>query len=360
MQTVFRPRPARLPVAAAMAALLAALWVGLARLGWLPAEGVPGGLGAHGPLIILGFLGTLISLERAVALGRRLPYLAPILTGTGAVLYMVPAALRLGEVLMTAGGLGLVGTFVLIYRIQPSLHAATMGAGAALWAIGGALWLAGLPVYRVVPWWAGFLVLTILGERVELSRMGQPTRWARLTFVTAVAIFVAGLIVSVAAPVAGVRLAGVGLFLQALWLVRYDIARRTVRLAGLTRFMAVCLLAGYAWLGAAGLLWIRFAGSAAGAAYDAMLHALFLGFVMSMIFGHAPVIFPAVLGTPVRFTPRFYLHLALLHGSAVLRLVGDLALLPGVRNWGGLLNVAAVLLFLIQTALAARPARTGA
>jgi len=51
--------------------LLAAMWAGLVRLGWgLPALR-PGLPIAHGPLMISGFLGTLISLERAVALERR-------------------------------------------------------------------------------------------------------------------------------------------------------------------------------------------------------------------------------------------------------------------------------------------------
>jgi hypothetical protein len=42
--------------------------------------------------------------------------------------------------------------------------------------------------------------------------------------------------------------------------------------------------------------------------YDAMLHAVFLGFVISMVFAHASVIFPAVLGLPFEYRPAFYLH----------------------------------------------------
>ena len=77
----------------------------------------------------------------------------------------------------------------------------------------------------------------------------------------------------------------------------------TVRGTGITRYMAVALLTGYAWLAVAGVLWLDIGqmsftdlGRAAhGTAYDAMLHAVFLGFVISMIFAHAPVIVPAVL-----------------------------------------------------------------
>ena len=40
----------------------------------------------------------------------------------------------------------------------------------------------------------------------------------------------------------------------AVWLFRYDIARRTVLQSGLTRFIALCLLAGYGWLAVGGVL----------------------------------------------------------------------------------------------------------
>jgi hypothetical protein len=46
----------------------------------------------------------------------------------------------------------------------------------------------------------------------------------------------------------------VGLIALRWWLVRYDVGRRTVRQRGVTRFMAVCLLGGYAWLGVGGAI----------------------------------------------------------------------------------------------------------
>ena len=47
---------------------------------------------------------------------------------------------------------------------------------------------------------------------------------------------------------------GAALLALALWLLRQDIARRTVKDTGLTRFIAVCLLSGYAWLALAGAI----------------------------------------------------------------------------------------------------------
>jgi len=74
-----------------------------------------------------------------------------------------------------------------------------------------------------------------------------------------------------------------------------------------------------------------------------------LWFVFSMIFGHAPIILPAVLNLPVVFHASFYSHLVLLHASLVIRIIGDLAASPSLRMWGGLLNAIAILLFLFNT-----------
>ena len=84
-----------------------------------------------------------------------------------------------------------------------------------------------------------------------------------------------------------------------------------------------------------------------GPIYDAALHSVFVGFVIAMIFGHAPIIFPAILGIPISFSPLFYVHLALLHLSMIVRVAGDLALNTPIRKWGGLLNEVAILLFMI-------------
>jgi hypothetical protein len=83
------------------------------------------------------------------------------------------------------------------------------------------------------------------------------------------------------------------------------------------------------------------------ATYDVALHTVFLGFVMSMIFGHAPVIVPAVLNVRLPFRRWFYLHVALLHAALLVRLVGGDA--AGSRlAWqvGGAGTEVAILLFL--------------
>ncbi|HET7379808.1 MAG TPA: hypothetical protein VFJ24_07195 [Gaiellales bacterium] len=345
--------PARLPLLAlALVALLAALWGGLLRVGWSIPAGSPGMVAFHGPLMVSAFLGTVIGLERAVAVGGRAPYLAPAVTGLGGLALVTGAPAPLGPLLLTLGGVGLCAIFVVIVRRQRALFTATMACGTVAWLVGNALWLAGWPIYRVVPWWLGFLVLTIAGERLELARFVLVSAGSRRIFAVLAAALAAALLLTLVSLDLGMRVAGAAMAALAVWLGGQDVARRTVRQRGLPRFTALCLLSGYAWLGVGGLLAIVHGGVAAGMAYDAMLHAVFLGFVMAMIFGHAPIIFPAVLGRAVPFHARFYVHLALLHASLVLRVAGDLLGEVDARRWGGLLNVAAVALFLASTVAA--------
>ena len=70
-------------------ALLAAMWAGLLRMGWVWPPLRPSLAAVHGPLMVSGFVGTLIGLERAVALGKKWAYTAPLLTGLGGLALLV-------------------------------------------------------------------------------------------------------------------------------------------------------------------------------------------------------------------------------------------------------------------------------
>jgi hypothetical protein len=338
----------------AIASLTAGLWAGLLRLGWRLPVMQPGLYAAHGPLMVGGFLGTVLGLERAVALGRFWNYAAPALTAAGALALIAGVPGPAGAILITTGSLCLIGNFVVIVKRQFALFTITIAAGAACWFIGNCLWLAGRPIVQMFSWWVGFLVLTIVGERLELSRLARPGLRSRILYILGIGAFVAGLAVDVRVPAAGLRLAGVGMLLMTAWLWRYDLALRTVKHNGLTRYMAVNLLAGYFWLGVAGAAWLWFGNDLTTFHYDLMLHAVFLGFAFSMIFAHAPVIFPAVLQRPLPYRPSFYLHSLILHASLALRICADLVGAYAAYQWGGMLNVAALVLFLATTAFAIR------
>jgi hypothetical protein len=349
-------------LALGLLSLLAGLWGGLLLLG-LPVPTLRSSTaGEHGPLMALGFLGTVISLERAVALRRRWGFAAPAAAGAGGLALLAGLPGTLGWALLCLGAVVFLLIYAVALRIAPALHLGVMAAGGLCWYLATVLWLGGWTIPRLVPWLAGFLVFTILGERLELARIAVLTPASVRAFAAGGAAFAAGLLLttgSTRTAEAGVRLAGAGLLALAMWGARYDVARHTVKIAGVTRFMAVCLLAGYAWLAAAGITWLA-AGDLGRsvATYDAGLHAIFLGFVMSMIFGHAPVIVPAVLRVRLPFRWWFYGHVALLHLALLVRLLGGDA--AGNRlAWqiGGGATEVAILLFIAVSLAAARRAR---
>ena len=331
-------------------ALFAGAAAGLVRLAW-PMPGLAvSAAGLHGPLMACGFFGVVIALERAVALSRLWAYLGPLAAGLGTLLALA-GAVQWASWLYVLGGLVLLLASLDVFRRQRALFTLTLVLGALAWVVGNVLWAAGMTVHQVVPWWMAFLVLTIAGERLELSRFMPPSPTATRVFAGILGAIVIGLLATHTSG--GIRLLGAALLVLSIWLVKQDIARRTVRGKGLTRFVAVCLLSGYLWLavGSSVLLWSG--GLLPGTStYDAALHAIMLGFVFSMVFGHAPIIFPAVLRVPVPYHAWFYGPLAVLHVSLLVRLAGDASGQFALTRLGGALNALALIAFIVSTVTA--------
>lgn len=333
--------------------LLGGLGAALARLG-LPMDSMSQSwIMIHGPLMISGFLGTLICLERAVALASRYRWsiIVPVVNALGAISLLLMRDSFTAKLLLTAGSAGLLILFGVMLRLHPSRDIAIMAFGALCWLIGNAVWLAGQPIYQVVHLWSAFLILTIVGERLELSRVRRLTRISVNWLIIAVGVYALGNLITLIDLGFGVRMLGFGAVLMAVWLLRYDIARRTIKQSGLARYIAACLLIGYGWLAFGGVLAIGYGAIYAGPAYAAVLHALLLGFVFSMIFGHAPIILPALTGLRLKYTPIFYGHLFLLHGTLIYRIYGELSGDFAARQQAGLWNVITVLVFMGVTAL---------
>ncbi len=323
-------------------ALLLGLLTGLARLGLQIAGATPVADELHGALMICGFFGTLISLERAVALGRWWAYAAPAVAAAGAlVLLAAPAP---GAALFLLAGLLLtVDSAVVVVRLR-ALFTVMLAVAAACWCAGTAAWLASGAIADAVGWWLAFLVLTIASERLELSRLLAPPPLSQAMFLAAVLLILAG--AARAEFAAGsAPLTGVGLLATTAWLLKHDIAMRTVRGTGQARFSAVCMIAGYVWLGVAGIVLLTLPPGAMAFSYDAAIHAIVIGFVLSMVFGHAPIILPAVTGLRVRYSAAAYASLGLLHVSVLLRVAADLGDVTVAREASGLLTVAALVAY---------------
>jgi hypothetical protein len=313
--------------------------------GWISQAGgwITQAVMGHAFLMVSVFLGTVIGLERAVALKHPAAFAAPAASGlSGVCMVMSAGALAAGLALVAS--LAFVVVNIVVVRRQRAAHTLLLLVAAVAWAMGAGVHAAGGTPLGAISWWFAFLVLTIAAERLEMTRLmrRRPGSSALLGTALAALLGACALASFQATVVAGAVVYGLALMMLAAWLFAFDIARKTVTTQGLSRYMAVCLLLGYAWLALAGAAWI---GSALGLpTRDAALHGLGLGFVFSMIFGHAPVILPALVRVKLAWSWAFYLPLALLHGSLALRLALAFAE-PSLMRLGSIGNTLAIAVF---------------
>jgi hypothetical protein len=244
-------------------------------------------------------------------------------------------------------------------RLRSALLAGIPSIAALSWGLGTLLWLANRPAAESAGWWLAFLVLTVAAERLELSRVATPPPIARALFVAIVIVILTGTARGELDGPSSPYL-GTGLLACGAWLLIYDLARRTVRLSGQIRFTAACMLLGYGWLIIAGLELLAGPLHLTLFWYDATVHAVTLGFVLSMVFGHTLIIFPSVIGMKLRYSPVLYLPLLLLQISVAIRIVGDFSGSTELRSLSGSLTVAAVALFAVTIASVSGRSRTPA
>ncbi|MEQ8551907.1 MAG: hypothetical protein RIC06_00300 [Cyclobacteriaceae bacterium] len=324
------------------ACLISGIFTGWYRLGYdLPVEAV---FLHHGAIMTGSFLGTVILLERIVAMKKKWLFAFPLINGSSVIFYF----LDLNEVAFSCLIIGAAGLVLVFYRINlkhGDLPHRIMWIGATAWLIGNIHLLLFASYAHSILWWMAFLLLTIVGERLELSRFLPVSNTKKYVLLVFMALF----LISCVLPfhMGGQYLTGVSMVLISGWLVLYDMIRKSVKMPGIHRFSAITLLFGYIWLAIAGMLYIL--NVTGDVTYDALIHSFFLGFIFSMIFAHAPIILPGVLGLNLRpYHPTLYLWVIIFQISLFMRVFGGLFSLSDLKQWGGLVNGIVILLFLIN------------
>ena len=341
-----------LPLAAVC--LFAALIGGLERMGALrPGNSTTDLAALHGPLMAAGFLGALIALERAAGSRKARAYLGPLFSGVGGLLTFVLPEEIYGRFLLMVGAMVMSGVFVFLMQIRRDLSITMLFAGSLFLVAGNFRFLLNHPPAEIIFFWQGFLLLTIAGERMELSAFRMNSLTSRTFLIAGISIFAAGALIHFFRYPYGSRFAGAGYLLLAIWLLRFDMAGRTIRIPGLPRYTASALITGYFWLMISGLIFLLTEFRPAGLMYDAALHSFFLGFVFSMIFAHGPIIFPAILKYEISYRKFFYFPVVLLHISTLLRITGDFTRNVLSVRTGGILGAIAILSFIAAMAAGA-------
>lgn len=346
-------------MALALAALIAGLWAGLIRIGW-PLPSPDGLLLRHGGLMVVGFVATVIGVERAVAVRSPLSLAPPAFNAASGAALLLDAPAPVAPVLATIAGATYVALIAGLLREHGTLPLRLMLVGGTCLTAAAVVWTLGQGMPRVVPWWIAFLALTIGAERLDLLRFQRATRTAATTGLAALALIASGPAVALVAVEVGVRLLAAGLMVGSGWLIVRDHPRRGIRMPGLPRYIAIGLLCAYGWLAFTGIALFAEGLTTGGWHYDAVVHAFFIGVVMSAILAHEPIVAPAILGMPIPFQRALYVPLVLLEGGLVARIAADAFALAAVRPWAGLVQVVAILLMLaivVRSVLTARRGR---
>lgn len=245
----------------------------------------------HGLLMVGGFLGTLISIERAMVMEKKTWLVIPLLTGSSVFAFLLGYT-NTGLFIIMAGSLGLSLIMHLQTIKHPKFHSVLLYGGAASWFIGNFLaWHTGL-IATGSTWWIGFLLFTIVGERLELSQFLPVPTWSKTALKSLLVLFTVGLIIPFHSW--GNEIMGISSLLIAAWLLFFDMAKVASRKPGQFRYIGIGFRVGYVWLGLHGLILLGMENHVL--FYDLILHTFFLGFTFSMIWAHTPIIFPTIFG----------------------------------------------------------------
>lgn len=317
------------------------MMAGLIRMGWeVPLKHLAA---HHGALMVGGFLGTLLLLEKVIPLKRKFLLILPLLNAFG-IFIVIPGFYEIGLFFLLLGSVSLGVVFVVYLIRQPhELSVKFMVVGSLCQMIGHFMLISKQFYPMAFPWWMGFLLFVIVGERIELSKFLPVTKRDKNILILLLSIFLFGLVL----PFHGVGkyLSGICLVLIALWLLRHDVISIGLKKDGLFRFSAIALFAGCIMLMLTGIFILALPDLPF--AYDAIVHTFFIGFTFSMIFAHGPIIIPGVLGIKVKpYHPFLYVPVCLSLLSLLVRLMADIQFLPYVfRSWSGWISTFSILLY---------------
>ncbi len=323
--------------------MILGIWAGLIRIGWtLPATTLAV---HHGALMVGGFLTTLIALEKVVPLKKKAAYAVPVISALS-LLMVIPGYFQIGIYFMLAGSLGLVIIHAWYLYVYPrELTLLLMLVGAIFLITGNAILIDSKFYPAAFPWWMGFLLYTITAERLELSRFLPVTKTTKYWLLSFLALFVLGVVVPF--HMYGKYISGFAVIFIALWMMRNDVMRIGIKKSGVIKFSAIALLLANVWLLITGLILLLSGDNLY--SYDMVVHGFFIGYAMSMIIAHGPIILPGVLGLSVKpFHSILYAWLILLHASLLLRILSDAWIKEEWRTLSGLLSGVGIIFYFVS------------
>lgn len=308
------------------------------QFGYIP------GLGEHGAIMVGSFLTTVVIVERIITFKKRIILILPLINVLSLVFFLLDQY-RIAYVLLVIGAGGLtILMFYFTFKFK-ELHNYLLSIGAMCLLIGNLflLFLGKYPPASI--WWIAFFLFTIVAERLELTRYLPVSKLQKVLLSIFLLIFIVGMLMKF--HLYGKYLSSLSLILTAVWLLKFDIATKNIRKEGMFRYLGILLMTSYIWLIVTAAIFLVESNSML--VYEAGLHSFFLGFVFSMIFAHAPIILPGIIGTNIKvFRPLLYLWFYILQVSLLVRLIGDLLGSYETRQITSIFNGIAILGFFVS------------
>ena len=224
----------------AIVSLITGLATGLNRMGW-DLNIVHTSL-HHGAIMVGGFLGTLISLEKIIPWKKKFLYLIPVLGGASVLFFFGDMPL-ISFVLLILASAGLAGVFLHYCLVEKNLIYLLMLWGALCWMIGNVTLASTIFYPTAFPWWLGFILFIITAERLELTKFLPVTKANKRWLVPFLIVYIAGVLRSFHGG--GQQISGIALIAVAVWLMKYDIVGLAIKKSKLQRFIGIALLGGY-------------------------------------------------------------------------------------------------------------------
>lgn len=288
----------------------------------------------HFLIFFAGFFGTLLSVESAVGQGKKLLFLIPATIIVGLILYIATGF----WLLLVAGSLAFSIPSIIVFKTRREYI--TFLLACFLFALGTILYVFDF-YYPSAIAYIYFLTFYILAERLELAKIVGADKRSFRHFLSNEIIVVGLVFFSIYDAFIALRILGAVVFLLTFWFFSNDLARKTIKTREPAKYSAIAMLSGYFWLAFGNLLFLISPSTFWGEG----IHSITLGFVFSMVFAHAPIIFPNVGKFKFIFSKILYIPFLLLHISIMLRVLSYL--LPTIKTISLHLNYSSIILFFV-------------
>lgn len=327
----------------AFLSLVTGIFSGWQRIGWnIDLSNI---VAQHGTIMASGFFGTLLMLEKCLAMPSKKYLFIPFANGIS-IIFLYLGFPHLALSLMTLASAAMCGVgFEMKRMAKQNLYWLIIIGFFCLFAGNLFLLLTGLFQASAILWMC-FLLFIIVAERLELTRFLNVSSSQKKLLWIAFALILTGV-----GPYHyfGNYIFGIGLIGIALWLLKFDIAFKSLTQKGQSAYSAITMITGYFWLIVSAYFIIK-TDIYNHFDYDALLHSFFLGFTFSMIFAHVPIIFPALFNLRIKiYHPFYYVVMVLMNLSVIARIVSDQLQMNDMRKWAGLANGLVILLFFVST-----------